>query len=248
LLLIPVLIGLYARAQQRRRTAALRFASAALAQNIWGNAPRFVRHVPALFFLVATAIMLIGAARPQTEATLPVHEGTIILAIDVSGSMQADDAKPTRMEAAKSAASSFADKQPPDIRIGVVSFTDNAFIVQAPTTDHAAVAAAIKRLQPPRGTNVSAGILSSLDAIFNTTLAAGTAPQPGVTPRPTPTPVPQGEHSPAVIILLTDGESNVGPDPLDVAHQAAKQGCGCIPSESAPRRVRSCISKASPCG
>ena len=137
--------------------------------------------------------------------------------------MLADDIKPTRMDAAKSAARSFADKQPPSVRLGVVSFTDSAFVVQGPTNDHTEVLAAINRLQPQRGTAVGGGILTSLDAIFNTHLG-NTTPQPGTPPQPIPTAVPQGEYSSAIIILLTDGESNVGPDPIDAARQASKRG------------------------
>jgi Ca-activated chloride channel family protein len=223
LLLVPLLVVGYVLAQRRRQRHALRFASASLAGQVWGDVPRSSRHVPAVLFLLATALMLFGLARPQSEVTLPTREGTIILAIDVSGSMLADDAKPSRMDAAKSAASAFAQKQPASVRLGVVSFTDNAFIVQGPTADHGAVVAAIKRLQPQRGTSVGAGILSAMDAIFNTRLG-DTAARPGATPEPTPTAVPQGEHSPAVIILLSDGESNIGPDPLDAARQAARRG------------------------
>jgi Ca-activated chloride channel family protein len=138
--------------------------------------------------------------------------------------MLADDVKPTRMDAAKTAATAFAQKQPPGIRVGIVSFTDNAFIVQAPSTDKEAVSAAINRLQPQRGTSVGAGILSSLDAVFGTNLGAGNVPRAGVTPQPTPTAVPQGDHSPAIIILLSDGESNVGPDAIEAAQVAARQG------------------------
>jgi len=133
------------------------------------------------------------------------------------------------MEAAKAAARAFVDKQPPGIRIGVVSFSDNASIVQAPTDDRDAVIAAINRLQPQRATAIGRGLLVSLDAIFEGgTEEAAVAPTlaPGVlpTPTPTPTPVPKGQHATALVVLLTDGENNQFPPPLDVVEQVVNRG------------------------
>lgn len=223
LLLIPLLILAYVWAQRRRSQYALRYASLSLVKEAIGKGPGIRRHIPPAIFLIALTAMIIGLARPQAVVVLPKREGTIILTIDVSGSMQADDLKPTRMEAAKDAARTFVQKQPQGVRIGVVSFTDNAFVVQAPTTDRDTVIAAINRLQPQRGTAIGRGLLASLDAIFET--AGGDIPlnQRG-TPAPTPTPLPKGEYAPAIIVLLTDGESNVGPEPVDVAKDVAKRG------------------------
>jgi Ca-activated chloride channel family protein len=226
LLLIPLLLAAYIWSQRRRQRYALRYASLSLIKEALGKGPGIRRHVPPALFLIALAVMIVGLARPEAVVILPKQEGTIVLSIDVSGSMQADDLQPTRMEAAKAAARSFVEKQPQGVRIGVVSFTDNAFIVQAPTTDREAVLAAINRLQPQRGTAVGRGLLSALDAIFEQNLsgALDVGPNTRVTPAPTPVPLPRGQYVPAIVVLLTDGESNTGPDPVEIAKQAALRG------------------------
>ncbi|MDE3089291.1 MAG: VWA domain-containing protein, partial [Chloroflexota bacterium] len=166
LLLIPLLIVAYLIAQRRRQKYALRFASLSLVKDALGRGPGIRRHIPPALFLLALTVMVVALARPIAIVTLPSQEGTVILTIDVSGSMQADDLKPSRMEAAKAAARAFVDKQPTGVRIGVVSFSDNASIVQAPTDDKTAVLAAINRLQPQRATAIGRGLLTSVDAIF----------------------------------------------------------------------------------
>jgi Ca-activated chloride channel family protein len=173
--------------------------------------------------------MIVALARPTALITLPAQEGTVILTIDTSGSMQADDLKPSRMEAAKTAARAFVDKQPQGIQIGIVSFSDNAAIVQAPTDDKAALLDAINRLQPQRGTAIGRGLLASIDAINaagNQEAASMNRRQFGVTPTPTPTPtpMPKGQYQPAIVVLLTDGENNLFPPPLQVIGQLADQG------------------------
>lgn len=232
LLLIPVLIAAYLIAQRRRQKYALRYASLSLVKDALGRGPGFRRHIPPLLFLLALAVMIVALARPIAVVTLPSQEGTVILTIDVSGSMQADDLKPTRMEAAKAAARAFVDKQPQGVQIGVVAFSDNASIVQAPTDDKTAVLAAINRLQPQRATAIGKGLLTSIDAIYaagNEEATFGPRFQRGLppvtpTPTPTPTPVPKGQYEPAIIVLLTDGENNVFPAPLDIINQVVDRG------------------------
>jgi Ca-activated chloride channel family protein len=126
------------------------------------------------------------------------------------------------MEAAKVAARAFVQKQPQTVQIGLVSFSDNAFTLQAPTNDQDAVIAAINRLTPQRGTAIGRGIMASLNAIAEGTGEA--PPQNPLQDLPTPTPVPKGQYAPAVIVLLTDGENNQFPDPLDIAQTAADRG------------------------
>ncbi|MBI3734789.1 MAG: VWA domain-containing protein, partial [Chloroflexi bacterium] len=155
----------------------------------------------------------------------------VILAIDVSGSMRAEDMKPNRIEAAKSAARAFVERQEPSTRVGVVSFSGGAFMVQAPTSDHIALLDAINRLNTQRATAIGSGLLTSLDAIAEATgadlppaqLAIVTRPS-SAPAQPTPTSVPQGTYSPAIIILLTDGQNTTGPLPLDAAKVAAGRG------------------------
>ena len=223
LLLIPALVVLYILAQRRRQRYALRYASLSLVKEALGRGPGFRRHIPPALFLSGLAVMIVALARPYTLVTLPSQEGTVILTMDVSGSMRADDLKPNRIEAAKSAARSFVEKQPSGVRIGVVSFSDNAFLVQAPTDEKDAVIAAINRLTPQRGTAIGRALLTSVDAIFEEANAEG-GQSTASDPTPTPTPVPQGVYEPAIIVLLTDGESNQGPRPLDVIDQVAARG------------------------
>ena len=224
LLLAPVLIVLYILAQRRRQKYALRYASLSLVKEALGRGPGWRRHIPPALFIAALAVMLFALARPASTVTLPAQEGTVILTIDVSGSMRAQDLKPDRLEAAKVAARSFVEKQPPGVKIGVVSFSDNAFLVQAPTNDKQAILAAVNRLTPQRGTAIGSALLTSFDAIFEDANAEGGAPLSTTDPTPTPTPLPQGVYEPAIVVLLTDGESNRGPRPLDVVDQIAARG------------------------
>jgi len=231
LILIPLFVVLYLRMQRRRRQAAANYGRLGMVSGTSGKR----RHIPVILFLLGLTILIVALARPQTVMSLPRIEGTVILAFDVSGSMAADDLKPTRMEAAKAAARSFIEQQPPSVRIGVVSFSESGFTVQAPTDDQAAVLAAIERLTPQRGTSLGYGIQMSLNTIA--VAEAGDVPRfysnltptPEGTPLPTPTPMPPGTHTSAVIVLLTDGENNTSPDPVTAAQTAADRGVRIYP-------------------
>ena len=173
-------------------------------------------------------ILVLAIARPQSVVSVPRVEGTVILSFDVSGSMAATDLAPTRMEAAKTAARGFVERQPASMLIGVVAFSDSGFSIQVPTDDQALVLAAIDRLQPERGTSLARGILTSLTTIETADAdpAAGyyTNRSPDPEPTPAPTPVPDGTYASAAIVLLTDGENNQRPDPLEAASAAADRG------------------------
>ncbi|HEV8470665.1 MAG TPA: VWA domain-containing protein, partial [Candidatus Limnocylindria bacterium] len=237
LVLLVVVAGLailYVLAQRRRNRYALRYANLSLVREAIGKGPGWRRHVPPAFFLLALAFMSVGVARPQAVVAVPSQEGTVILAIDVSGSMLAEDMKPNRIEAAKAAARAFVDKQSESVKIGVVSFSGDASIVQSPTTDKSLVIAAINRLRPQRATAIGRAILVSLDAIeesmgSETDLPSSILQQQtqGATPRPNATPLPaylQGQHSSASIVLLSDGQNNQFPPPLDIVDQASSRG------------------------
>ncbi len=222
LLLVPPAAAFYIWRGRQRRRRAERFGDLGLG---WA-APDARRHLPAALFLLSLVILIVALARPETVVSLPRVEGTLILAFDVSGSMAADDLAPNRMEAAKAAAREFVQRQPASVLIGVVAFSDSAFSVQIPTNDQAAILAAIDRLAPQRGTSLASGIATALN-----TLAAGDPPEAPLlysdrapAPTPTPTPVPAGTYLPAAIVLLTDGENNVRPDPLAAAQAAADRG------------------------
>ncbi len=230
LLLVPVLVTLYVFVQRRRRRYALRYASLSLVREALGRGPGRRRHVPPALFLAALTLMLVASARPVAIVTAPTQEGTVVLAIDVSGSMQAQDIAPNRMEAAKAAAKAFVDRQAPFVRIGVVSFSGDASIVQAPTTDRQLVNAAIDRLRPQRATAIGRGILVSLDAIFEESeeeppsakYLRPSAQQEASLPPPSAQ--PRGVFAPASIVLLTDGQNNQFPPPLGIIDEAITRG------------------------
>ncbi len=225
LLLVPLFVVRYYFLQRRRQQVIARFGSLGLMQGGQGRRLSARRHVPPAFFLLALTILIVALARPQAVVSLPKLEGTVILAFDVSGSMAAEDFKPTRMEAAKAAARSFVEHQPLNVQIGVVAFSDGGLSVQPPTNDRTAVLTALNRLAPERGTSVGNGILASLNALIVKT-PQGPRMYTNATPAPlpTPTPVPKGTYTAAAIVLLTDGENNQGPNPLAVAQAAIDRG------------------------
>lgn len=232
LLVLPLLVAWYLRLQRRRGQLAARYGTLGLLQAPGGGAPRplgWRRHLPPALFLAGLAVLLVALARPQMVVSLPRLQGTVILAFDVSGSMAADDLKPTRMEAAKEAARAFVDRQPATVQVGVVSFSDSGFAVQPPTNEQATILAAIDRLRPERGTSLAHGILTALNAILvdegdgnggQGLLYSDLTPSP----TPSPTPVPPGTYAPAAIVLLTDGENTAPPDPLEAVQVAADRG------------------------
>src|SRR5437660_12511042 len=205
LVVVAALAILYVLAQRRRNRYALRYANLSLVREAIGQGPGWRRHVPPALFLLALGIMSIAVARPQAVVAVPSQEGTVILAIDVSGSMLAEDMKPNRIEAAKAAARAFVDKQSESVKIGVVSFSGDASIVQSPTTDKGLVIAAINRLRPQRATAIGRAILVSLDAIFEgaeddlPSAAFQNLDPNAASPRPTLPPLPGGQKAPASI-------------------------------------------------
>lgn len=225
LLVLPAALAAYAWLSWRRRkleanVGRLGLAGAAPVPDLAGR-----RHLPALVFLVGLSLLLFSMARPQAEIRMPSQEGTVILAFDVSGSMAADDLQPNRMEAAKAAAREFVAVQPASLQVGVVAFSESGFAVLPPTGDHEAILTTIDRLSPQRSTSLSAGIIASMNAI-----AVGFGQPPLVdtdlaqSPGPTPTPLPAGVFTPAVIVLLTDGENTAPPDPFPAAQVAKERG------------------------
>jgi len=226
LLLIPVLVTAYILLQRRKQKYALRYASLSVVKDALGRGPGIRRHVPPLLFLLALAVMIAALARPAAIVTLASQQGTAILALDISGSMRAEDMNPNRMEAAKAAARAFVDRQPRNVRIGVVAFSGTSALVQAPTREKEEVLVAINRLATQRGTAIGSGILTSLKAIFedpdgDSSLSLYEALDPD---RPVQEPVAPGSYTNAVIVLLSDGQSNQGPDPLEAAARAADLG------------------------
>ncbi len=240
LLLVPALVGAYLWLLRRKKKAALRYASLALVREAMTPGGRFRRHVPPLLFLVAVTLLLIAIARPAAVVTLPTDHETIVLAIDVSGSMRANDIKPTRLEAAQAAARAFINEQPRNVDIGIVSFAGTAAVIQAPTQNRDDLLATIDRLQLQRATAVGSGLLVALKLIvpdvefdlrFSDPRATGRDERrdlplsgKGAPTRTIPRPAVPGSNASAAIILLTDGQTTTGPDPVEAARIAADNG------------------------
>lgn len=229
---VPLLVLLYFQLQRRRHRFAARYGSLGLVHDAMGSGIGFRRHIPALIFLAGITVLLFSLARPQATLDVPKKEGTLILTFDVSGSMAAKDFQPTRMEAAKAAASQFVQHQPSSVSIGVVVFSDGGISVQPPTEDRKETLATIDRLVPRRGTSIGNGILVALNTIavdagdspiLKTNGAADTS---NISPSQPiePVPAPQGWYPSAAIVLFTDGENNESPDPATAANLAADLG------------------------
>ena len=223
LLLVPAIVYLYVWMQKRRRRYALQYASVSLVSQAVGRGPGIRRHIPAAFYLLALTAMIFALARPQATIPVPTNTGTVILAIDVSGSMFAEDVPPNRMEATKDAVRDFVQKQPGGVKVGIVSFSDFGALVAPPTRERKPVLDAINRLRPQRGTNIGGGLQAALDAIYE---GVDGTPLPTSGPNTAPTPVPSAtSNTPAAsIVLLSDGQSNTGPQPEVVAQEAKAAG------------------------
>ena len=237
LLILPVLVAAYFFLLRRKKETALRYASLSMVKEAMGAGQRFRRHIPPLLFLVALSAMIVAIARPAALVTLPSQHLTIILAMDVSGSMRATDVEPNRISAAQTAAKAFVAEQPSYVRIGVVSFAGTASVVQAPTHNRQDVVAAIDRFQLQRATAIGSGIIVSLATIFpeagidvSSLLYGRDAPrgvpldQARKAEKPAFKPVPPGSYTSAAIILLTDGQRTTGPSSIEAAQMAADRG------------------------
>ena len=233
LLLLPLLVLLYRWLLARKRKSTVRLASIGVAKAALGKGPGWRRHVPPLLLLTALGSLLLAIARPTATITLPLAERTIMLAMDVSGSMRAEDVKPNRLVASQAAAKAFVENLPREVKVGVVSFAGTAAVVQAPTTSREDVLAAIDRFQLQRGTATGSGIILSLATLFPdhgieiqniTGQRAFPGKEVGKKDEKKFTPVAPGSYNSAAVIMLTDGQRTTGPDPLEAAKMAAERG------------------------
>ena len=238
---VPLLVAAYVVVLRRKKKLALRYASLSMVKEAQGKGRRFRRHVPPLLFLIALALMIVAVARPAAVVTLPSQHETVILAMDVSGSMRAADVQPSRIAAAQTAARSFIAEQPRSTRIGIVTFAATASVVQPPTQNREDLLAAIDRFQLQRGTAVGSGILVALKMIFpdvefdlRATNPRGDSArdskrgvsldQSRAADKAADKPAQPGSFTSAVIILLSDGQTTTGPDPIESARMAADRG------------------------
>jgi Ca-activated chloride channel homolog len=251
LLLVPALAGLYVLILRRRKRGVVRYANLTLIKAAMGSAPGWRRHIPPALLLIAITVLILAVARPAAVVTFASSRATVILAMDVSGSMLADDVAPSRIEAAKAAAKKFIADQPANVQIGIVVFASVALLAQAPTIDREPLYAAIDNFETHHGTAIGSGLLTSMRTIFpevnfyyGIVGETGEALTPGLTqkrpdgPFDSPSPMPDqvdpnrpkhvavepGSYDNAIIILLTDGATTAGPDPLAAGQVAADFG------------------------
>jgi Ca-activated chloride channel homolog len=203
--------------------AHVRYSSLSLVRDAMSHQSAWRRHLPFALFLLALTSLVFALARPTATLLIPSNRATIILAMDVSRSMCSTDIPPNRLEAAKDAALAFVQKQERGRQIGIVAFAGFAELVQPPTEDQVLLESAIVNLNTARRTAIGSAILRALDAIaeIDPNVAPGDT---GNLPEGAFTPVPEGEYVPHIIVLLTDGSSNAGPNPLSAAVQASERG------------------------
>ncbi|OFZ90352.1 MAG: ABC transporter ATP-binding protein [Betaproteobacteria bacterium RBG_16_64_18] len=249
LLAAPALVAAYLYALRRKKKATVRYTSLMLIRDALGPGQRWRRHLPPALFLLAMVTAILAIARPSASVILPAEHMTLIMAMDVSRSMQAADVEPNRISAAQAAAKSFIEELPRNVRLGIVSFAGTASLVQTPTGIREDLIAAIDRFQLQRGTATGSGLMLSLAQLFPDAgidlesalydnaysryggLEGGRGAAPIDRERKSAktgtknfTPAVPGSYTTGAIILLSDGRRTTGPDPLEAARMAADRG------------------------
>ena len=215
LLVVPLVFAVWWLTRRRRRRAAVRVTSISLVAAAVPGRSRWRRRIPAALLTLGLAVLAVGAARPQATVPVASSSATIMLALDVSGSMCATDVKPNRITAAENAASAFIKSQAGGPRIGLVAFAGTAAVLVPPTPDTRQLLTALGGLTTGDATAIGEGILASLDAIAQV--------DPSVAP--TGATVSRGAgYADDVIVVLTDGSSNRGVDPQTAAKESARRG------------------------
>jgi len=229
LLAVPLLVLAYVWVLKRRGALVARHARLEMVGGAATN--RLQRVLPPLLWLLGLTALILAIARPQAALMLPARIETVILALDMSGSMRATDLAPTRLVAAQNAAKAFVDAQPRHVKVGVVGIAASAALVQSPTEARDEIVKAIERLEPQRGTALGSGLVIALDAalpqarinveeFINPPKGKKDEPRKKLEERE----MTAGSNTAAAIVLLSDGQSNVGPDPLKAAELAAHYG------------------------
>jgi Ca-activated chloride channel family protein len=239
LLAAPLLVLLYVWLLKRKKKTALRYASLSIVREAMGASQSVRRHVPPILFLLALCTLIVAAARPMAVISLPSTQETIILAMDVSGSMRATDVQPNRLIAAQNAAKAFIAELPRNVRVGIVAFAGTAQVVQPATLSREDLVVAIDKFQLQRATAIGSAIVVSLAELFpDAGIDVGALTYGRERPRGIPldkagqdkaatpefVPVAPGSYTSAAIILLTDGQRTTGVDTLEAAKMAADRG------------------------
>ena len=234
LLILPALVLVYLWLMKRKKQMAIRYASLAMVSQALAGRSLWRRHLPPALFLLALTALLLASARPFATIRLPSQQETIMLAMDVSGSMRATDVEPNRLVAAQNAAKAFLAELPRHVKVGIVAFAGTASVVQPATLSREDLVAAIDKFQMQRGTAIGNGIVMSLAELFPDAdidlakMQYGSRPsslddkaKPG---KKVYEPVAPGSNGSAAVILLTDGQRTTGVEPLEAAKLAADYG------------------------
>jgi Ca-activated chloride channel homolog len=225
LIVAPALLGAYWWMQRRRRKQALRYSSVALLRSVLPRRNRWQRHLPVALLLTSLVALAVAAGRPHMVRDVPHARTSVVLAMDVSGSMCATDVRPNRLAVAQKAAREYVEDQPKGVRMGLVVFSGFAELTVPPTTDRKVLATAIESLTIGRGTAIGAAMLKALDAIAEANPAVAPVGDAAETADAPPEALPgAGGYMPDIVVLLTDGASNRGIDPLNAVPYAVERG------------------------
>jgi Ca-activated chloride channel family protein len=211
LLAIPLIAALYMMAQRRRRAYAVRFTNLELLGSVVTASPQWRRHLPPVLFLLALTALTVAIARPHIDVDVAKEEATVMLTLDSSGSMQATDVAPNRLDAARSAAKGFTNRLPEKFRLGLVTFSNVAQLLVPPTADREPVRNALAALQAEGGTAIGTALETSLTTLQPVIEQDQRKREREGLRRGAP---------PAVVVLLSDGFSTTGPEPLEIARRA----------------------------
>jgi Ca-activated chloride channel family protein len=229
LLLIPVLALLlaYVLAQRRRQRYAVRFASLPMLDSVAPVRPGWRRHAPAIAFVLALATLAVATARPEMDIRVPHERATVIVAIDVSRSMEATDVAPNRLDAARAAAATFVERLPDTFNVGVVTFSGTTAVLAEPTTDHQAVIARLQSLSLADSTAIGEAVFTAL-GLLATMEASGVDPpgSGGTDGQEGGGEAQEGQEVevPARVVLLSDGSNTRGREPAEAAEAATEAG------------------------
>ena len=243
LAVLPFMVLLYVWLIRRRVKSVIVFSSLSLIKPAIGMSKPWRRHIPPFLLWLALCCALIGLARPKAQVTLPADFLTLVMAMDVSRSMLAQDVPPSRIEASQTAAKAFLNDLPSNVRVGIVSFAGSAQLVQDVTDQKDDLLAAIDRFQLQRGTATGSGLWLSLATLlpeagialesvvygqeFVLSNGGGGARPLDSKPKPEKKELktmPVGSYTAGAIVLLSDGRRTTGPDPMEAAQYAANRG------------------------
>ena len=204
LLLVPVLLAALVVSRRRARRYAVRYTAAPALRLAGAVVPAWRRYLPALLALVALSALVLALAKPQKTVAVPVERASVVLVSDHSRSMLAEDVDPDRMTAAKRAARTFIDRLPDAVRVGAVAFSDFPDAIRAPSQDHDDARSVIDAQVADGATATGDALASAVDLVRRERRG----------PRKTP----------AAIVLLSDGKTTIGRNPVDVAEESKRIG------------------------